>query len=85
MPSFLILFIHKFRFKQTRCLEYWSLEFYYYLLISVRVSKAFPTHISQPEYFKDRFDFITQNYKPTMKPKPNRKVSLINNFFFHNT
>ena len=52
------------------------------LSISVRVSKAFPTHISHPEYFKDRFDFITQNYKPTMKPKPNRKVSLINNFFF---
>ena len=50
------------------------------LSISVRVSKAFTgPKISSPGYFKDRFDFITQNYnnanqnlKPKMKPK--RKV-----------
>ena len=53
------------------------------LSISVRVSKAFTgPKISSPGYFKDRFDFITQNYNNNvnknlelkMKPKPNRKV-----------
>ena len=53
-------------------------------ICSVRVSKAFPAKISSPGYFKDRFEFITQNenndnpnqnLEPTMKPKPNRKVT----------
>ena len=52
-------------------------------ICSVRVSKAFPAKISSPGYFKDRFEFITQNennnnpkqnLEPTMKPKPNQKV-----------